>query len=367
MRMINYRLNRRGIGFSIVALIVTLAISGCGATRMGSTGRTRGFVIGVIGDLQYTAEDEKKFLNVMDDVNESELAFVVHVGDFQGDYGGYKEGDGMPPCTDQTYLQRRDLFNTSKHPFIVTPGDNEWTDCHKSNTRRFDPLERLTKVRELFFPDEQSLGQRKLALLRQSNEPKYAKFRENAYWVQSDVLFVTVHIPGSNNNFDRSPEMDQEYAERNAVNIVWLKQAFDLAKRHSNKGILIFTQANLNFEDRWPDRNIRSLRVAPSAAKKSGFTEFLIALETETVAFNKPVALVHGDTHYFRIDKPMFDSGAKAAGDSRTRGVTIDNFTRVETFGTPSAHWIRVLVDPEDPSVFTFKEALVKKNLDAVK
>lgn len=273
----------------------------------------------------------------------------------------------MPPCTDQTYLQRRDDFNTSKHPFIVTPGDNEWTDCHESKTRRFDPLERLAKIRELFFQDDQSLGQQRITLTRQSHDPKYVKFRENAYWVQSDVLFVTIHIPGSNNNFGRTPEMDKEYTERNAADIVWLKQTFDLAKRNSYKGILIFTQANLNFEDRWPDRTIRSLRVAPSAVKKSGFTEFLIELETETVAFNKPVALVHGDTHYFRIDKPMFDSGAKAAGGSRTRGVTIDNFTRIETFGTPSAHWIRVLVDPDDPSVFTFKEALVRKNLEAAK
>jgi hypothetical protein len=273
----------------------------------------------------------------------------------------------MPPCTDETLLRRRDLFSTSKHPFIVTPGDNEWTDCHKSKTRRFDPLERLAKVRELFFQGDQSLGQRKLKLSRQSNDPKYAKYRENAYWVHSGVLFVTVHIPGSNNNFDRTPEMDKEYAERNAANIVWLKQTFDLAKRNSYKGVLIFTQANLNFEDRWPARNIRSLRVGPSTYKKSGFTDFLIALEAETIAFGSPVALVHGDTHYFRVDKPMFDSVAKAAGGSSARGRTIDNFTRVETFGTPSAHWVRVFVDPEDPSVFTFKEALVRKNLDLVK
>jgi hypothetical protein len=27
-------------------------------------------------------------------------------------------------------------------------------------------------------------------------------------------------------------------------------------------------------------------------------------LREETVAFRKPVVLVHGDSHYFRIDKP---------------------------------------------------------------
>ena len=348
-------------------LICALSITGCAALQSGGESRSGGFQIGVIGDQQYTAEDEAKFLNLMDDVNLSDLVFVVHVGDFQGDYGGYREGDGMPPCTDETLRQRRDLFNTSKHPFIVTPGDNEWTDCHKSKTRRFDPLERLAKVRELFFQDDQSLGQRRLTLARQSKDSRYTKFRENVYWVHSDVLFVTVHIPGSNNNFDRTPEMDKEYAERNAANISWLKQAFDLAKGNGYKGILIFTQANLNFEDRWPARNKRSLRVGPSTYQKSGFTDFLAALETETIAFGRPVGLIHGDTHYFRVDKPLFDSRAQAAAGSSARGRTIDNFTRVETFGTPGAHWVRVFVDPQDPNVFTFKEALVTKNLDNAK
>lgn len=351
-------------GFPIIALICALAISGCATVSSDHMGGARRFDIGVIGDTQYTAEDEKKFLNVIDHVNQSDLAFVVHVGDFQGDYGGYTEGDGMPPCTDQTYLDRRDRFNAFRHPLIVTPGDNEWTDCHKSKTRRFDPLERLAKLRELFFRGDQSLGQRQLKLTRQSNtDPKYEKFCENAYWIQSDVLFVTVHIPGSNNNFDRTPEMDREYAERNTANIVWLKQAFELAKKNGYRGILIFTQANLNFEDRWPERNIRNQRIGPSAYKKSGFTDFLIALEAETIAFGNPVALVHGDTHYFRIDKPLFDSKTTAARGGSARGRTLDNFTRVETFGSPGAHWVRVSVDPEDPGVFTFKEALVKKNL----
>jgi hypothetical protein len=52
------------------------------------------------------------------------------------------------------------MFQTSKHPFVVTPGDNEWTDCHKRKVNPFDPLERLAKVRDVFFPNDQSLDQR---------------------------------------------------------------------------------------------------------------------------------------------------------------------------------------------------------------
>ena len=85
-----------------------------------------------------------------------------------------------------------------------------------------------------------------------------------------------------------------------------------------------------------------------------GFREMLTVLETETVAFGKPVVLVHGDSHYFRIDKPL--SGTK----SRRR---LENFTRVETFGNPDVHWLRVTVDPRDPNVFTFRPQLVPSNL----
>jgi len=35
------------------------------------------------------------------------------------------------------------------------------------------------------------------------------------------------------------------------------------------------------------------------------------------------VAYVHGDSHYFRVDKPFLDA----------KGRRLENFTRVETFG----------------------------------
>ena len=33
------------------------------------------------------------------------------------------------------------------------PGDNDWTDCHGVVARQFEPLERLAKVRTMFFPE----------------------------------------------------------------------------------------------------------------------------------------------------------------------------------------------------------------------
>jgi hypothetical protein len=312
------------------------------------------FEIGLIGDLPYTAEDDAKFPHLMQAMNEANLAFVVHVGDIEHDPRGYKVNKtGTMPCTDEAFAQRKALFHTSTHPFILTPGDNDWTDCRYAEPS-LDPLERLTKLRAVFFQGDQSFGQRTLPLTRQSTDPQYATFRENVRWTYGEVLFVTLHIVGSNNNLGYTPENDAEYAARTAANLVWLKQAFELAKRNAHKGIMILTQANPYFEDHWGERRQRSLHIAPSDPKPTGYGDILKALEAEVLAFDKPVALVQGDTHYFRIDKPLF---------STTKQRMIEHFTRVEVFGTPNVHWVRGIIDANDPQVFTFKPEIVQKNL----
>jgi hypothetical protein len=65
------------------------------------------------------------------------------------------------------------------------------------------------------------------------------------------------------------------------------------------------------------------------------------------------VAYLHGDTHLHRIDKPLFNAKS---------GMVFTNFTRVETFGAPNTHWVRITVDPKDPGLFTFKGVIVPQN-----
>ena len=338
---------------AVLLLCVLVLLSGLLLHGIGAAQPTR-FEIGLIGDLPYSGEDEAKFPNLMQAMNEANLAFVVHVGDIETDPRLYKRDQtGAIPCTDDTFAQRQALFHTSKHPLILTPGDNDWTDCHFAEPS-LDPLERLTKLREVFFQGDQSLGQRSIPLTRQSTDPQYAKFRENVRWTSGEVLFVTLHLVGSNNNLGRTPEGDAEYAERHAANVVWLKQAFAEAKRQAHKGVMIFTQANPYFEDYWSSGRQQSMHIAPENPEFSGYSDFLAALETEVLAFDKPVVLVHGDTHYFRVDQPLF---------SMTRKRLIEHFTRLETFGSPNVHWVRVIVDPSDPQVFTFKPEIVQKNL----
>jgi hypothetical protein len=256
---------------------------------------------------------------------------VIHDGDFQADFRGYR--DGSLPCSDETFNNRKNLAQSFKPPFILTPGDNDWTDCHYVKSASYDPLERLAKLREIFFSGNDSFGQQTLSITRQSSDPKYSKFRENLRWTYGDVLCVTLHLVGSDNNFGRTKEMDAEYAERNAADLVWMKEGFDFAKRNGSKAIMIITQANPGFQNTWPEARFRRYMLnspikPPEKKTKSADDEFLAALETETLAFPRPVVLVHENSHIFRIDQPLLSSKT---------GRVIENFTRVETFGTPTS------------------------------
>jgi hypothetical protein len=299
------------------------------AARQGS------FDFALIGDLGYGPDEEQPYANVLDELNAAPLAFVAH----NGDLGNTAQGS----CTDQHYARRLAQFQASAHPLIFTPGDNDWTDCHRPQAGSLNPTERLARVRQVFFPDDQSLGQRKIAVTRQSQNPAFSRFRENARWDYEGITFVTIHTVGSNDNLGRTEAMDAEWAERSAANVAWLRSSFEAARNAGSAAIMIITQANI-----FPE-------ISPGAGnprQNSGFVDVRATLATEALAFPKPVVVVHGDSHYFRIDKPL--RGA-------TTG-TLENVTRVETFGSPNHHWLLASVDPSDPNVFVFRQRMVPAN-----
>jgi hypothetical protein len=306
-------------------LTAALCWSGCAMWRAPGE---KPFDFAVIGDVPYTPEQTTNlFPNMMRELNAAKVEFVVHDGDIKS---------GGTPCTDELFQERLHDFQSSAHPFIFVFGDNEWTDCGRT-TNGFDPEERLQKLRDLFMAGNQSLGRRKLPLARQSNEPRYAKFRENVRWEMGGVMFVGLNVSGTLNNFGK-----REFAERNAANLAWLKDSFAFAKMENARALMIIIQAN-PFPASGSTNRVHA-----------GYRPLLDTLERETLAFPRPVVLVHGDTHYFRIDKPLMSSNSKRR---------LENFTRVETFGNPDVHWVRVTVDPRDPQVFTFRQQIVNSNL----
>jgi hypothetical protein len=284
-----------------------------------------------MGDTPYTGLEEIAFAGMMKDVDSTRLAFVVHVGDFK---------NGHTPCSDELFRQRFRLFNASAHPFVFLFGDNEWTDCHRAPAGGHDPVERLGKLREIFSAGTRSLGQRTLPLERQSADPRWAKFRENVRWIHGGAVFVGLNVPGTNNNFGRTRAANEEWAERNAANIAWVRAGFAEAGRRGAPGVLLALQANPFFE------------LPRGARGRSGFESFLAVVEEETVAFGRPVAFVHGDTHRFRIDRPL-----KTAA-----GQVVESFTRVEVHGSPIVGWVRGRVDPHDARVFSFRSELLDQS-----
>ena len=291
-------------------------------------------------------------------MNKENLEFVVHVGDIQADPRGYaRTPDTVSlPCTDESFRKVLAQFQKSSHPFILTPGDNDWADCH---LLKIDPLERLAKVRELFFPEGRSLGKKTIAVESQAKDSNFAKFRENLMWSVNGVSFITMHIVGSNNNKGRTPEMDGEANERTAANIAWLKKAFADAKTKNTLGLVLITQANPGFETHWtPSLKDRYFRLFPGVtppkeAQPSGFDDILDAVAAEMESYDKPTLFIHGDTHIFHVSKPLVSKKTKRF---------VDNFTRIEVFGDPDSHWVRVIVDPAKPALFTIEPEIIPEN-----
>ncbi|HXG49348.1 MAG TPA: hypothetical protein VNO52_17115 [Methylomirabilota bacterium] len=316
----------------VLAFVGTAGITSVGGTAAGAADarpEPETFEFALIGDVPYSDfEVTNSFPNLIEEVNQAPLAFVIHDGDIKS---------GSTACTAELFRSRYAQFQTLAHPLIYIPGDNEWTDCGRVKTNSLAPEAALDLLREIFCQGSESLGQRQLPLVRQSEaQPEHRAYRENVRWAYGGVMFAGLNLPGSGNNFGRS-----EFAARQAANLAWLRDSFAVAHREKSRALMLIIQANPRFD------------LAATNQLRAGFNEWLAALERETIAFDRPVVLVHGDSHYFRIDKPLVSSRS---------GRRIEHFTRVETFGHPDAHWVRVRVDARDPEVFSFHPQIVAKN-----
>jgi hypothetical protein len=247
------------------------------------------FQIALIGDTGYTAAEDRLLLKTRTAISSRPYAFVVHDGDIQ---------HPQDPCNDQRLEYVHDVFDGFSIPFVFTPGDNEWADCP-------DPAARLAAIRRVFFATDQSLGQRRMSLTRQA-----APFVENARWAVGNVVFATVNVPGPNGGVLRGLD---------AANKAWVNAAFDTAEAQNSPGVMII----------WQDD--------PFDGSDDGVETTLVA---RAKAFGKPVVLVHGDTHLYRLEKSWRQA---------------PNLIELETFALDNIDWwVQVTVDPASPAVFSF-------------
>jgi hypothetical protein len=322
------------------ALALLIGISPAGAATV--------FSFGLWGDLPYARNnDEPKMQRLIDDMNAADIAFSIYDGDVK---------DGSSKCTDDVLTRSIAMFNALRKPAIYVPGDNEWTDCHRLNNGGYDNLERLAQLRRIMFARPESFGAETMMLTHQAGPGE--AYSENIRFEHGSIVFVGLNIPGSNNNrvhddtectakSARTPAQcaadNAEYAARDAVNIAWMQAAFDVARSGRAPGIVLVFQADPGFDlPETEDVNERN------AAGVDGYTRFLDRLMEAAKSYPGQVLLVHGDTHFFKVDKPLVDQAHP-----------IPNITRLETFGSPNANWVRVDVDPASRDVFVIRQMIV--------
>jgi hypothetical protein len=315
------------------ALLATLATAAAAAPPEPNSPKPT--TLAIIGDTPYGPEQVAQFPGDVAEINaDPDVRRVVHLGDIK---------NGSTRCDDSYLAARLADFETFADPLVFTPGDNEWTDCHRANNGGYLPTERLAKLRELFFsrPGRTLGGDAEV-------EYQSAAFPENVRWTQSRVVFGAVHVVGSNDGqapwFGDRPSGPEtpaetalrvaEYTAREAAALDWIDATFEAAAKRRTPAVVIAMQA-----DMW------DASAPPSAL--TAFEPIKARIANRAAAFGKPVLLLQGDSHNFLVDRP---AGMPA------------NLTRVVVQGSTSLphEWLRLRVDPKAQRVFTCENVIFR-------
>jgi len=353
---------------------------------------SRPYLIGLWGDLPYSQSQADAIPAMIADMNSQDLVFTVQDGDL-------RQGSGVPSCAANSsngvggivdggsiYQRALNYFNALKAPAIFTTGDNDWTDCDRASlgSEARNSLRMLDYERSLFFSTPFTLGQTQFlqevqstptckGFLTGTDGPAADKtmsetytYRnvpcsENRRWIVGNVMYAVLDIQGSCDNLCDDYPDPVEQGARKAADIAWMEGTFQTAVDRGCVAVMFFSQADPGWDDtdgtRAPKRNAQTLIEDDAQSATDGFGDFLRALRTQVIAFGKPVAYVHGDSHYLRVDKPLLD----------TTGKRIVNFTRVETFGDHQpnlgdVNWLKVTVDPSSREVFSYEPQIVNRD-----
>ncbi|WP_353647701.1 metallophosphoesterase [Nakamurella sp. A5-74] len=303
------------------------------------------FTFAVIGDIPYGATQIREFPERIAQINaDRQVQLVDHLGDIK---------NGSSTCDDAYYGKVRSEFDTFRNPLVYTPGDNEWTDCHRTNNGAYNPLERLAAVRQDFFPRPgRTLGQHPIRVTSQVAHG----YPENVSYQRGDVAFAAVHLVGSNNSLAPwtglgltapTPEQSAEVLGRTAADIQLIRDTFAAARRDHNRAVVLLTQADM-FDATVP---------APTYADYFAFTPVVAAIAQESRNFRGPVYLFNGDSHVFRQDTPLA-AGSKWLPFYQLT-TPVSNLHRVTIEGSTDAdEWLKVTIDKHNPAVLTWQRIL---------
>ncbi|HKA56761.1 MAG TPA: metallophosphoesterase, partial [Candidatus Binatia bacterium] len=184
----------------VIVAAVGWVLSACSAIAGNGNPINQGsadpLTLAVYGDWPYSQALLDAAPLLIDSINsDPKVRLVMHVGDIHsGSMPCTGAGlDPLPATSKPAWNQGIfALFEQFKDPVVYTPGDNEWTDCHKTKQGTSGyPLNELAAVRALFFADPgYTLGGRKKQVLTQAQafdpaHPTDAQFVENVLWEES--------------------------------------------------------------------------------------------------------------------------------------------------------------------------------------
>ncbi len=325
---------------ALSAAAAGLAAVTCTATTATATSSpSRPYTFAVIGDIPYEDVQIANFPHVIAQINaDPAVQWVDHLGDIKS---------GSSACSNDYFAMIKSRFDTFADPLVYTVGDNEWTDCHRPSAGGYNPLERLAKIRQVFFPNPgQTLGQHPATVRSQAD----IGIPEDVRWRRAGVSFAALHIVGSNNSLAPwtgqtapTPEQTAEVLARTSAVIDEIHAAFADAKHHHDRAVTLLAQADM-FDPTVTD---------PLFADYFGFQPIVRAIAREAADFRGPVYLFNGDSHVYNADHPL------AAGSSWLSfyGVSapVANLSRITVDGSTAVNdYLRVTVQPEGKRVLSW-------------
>jgi Calcineurin-like phosphoesterase len=349
---------------ALIAASVVVATSAL-AGNNGDINSHRPLTVAVFGDWPYNQNLLDNAPLLINSVNsDPDVSMVIHVGDIHSGSMACTSAATLPPITTSDPGWNQGVyhqFQQFKDPLVYTPGDNEWTDCHKSKEKSSGyPLKELASVRSLFFAKPgHTLGLKEKIVSTQArdfdpNYPSDAQFVENVMWEESNIVFVTLNIPGGSNDddpftypwtgiFADTGVQMQEVTERDAANLRWLQAAFDMANHDHASAVVIATQA-----DMWDPE-------AQATNSLTNYTPFIQKLADLSVQFRRPVLILNGDSHVYEADHPLADPASTTGLIHHTQPVP--NLTRITVQGSTNApaEWLKLTIDPRKYDVFSWE------------
>lgn len=279
---------------------------------------TEAFSFGVIAKPVHAATADALLHEAINETDADNLAFVVA--------NGIKADDES--CTDTLYTERRTLFENAKNGLIVSVAASDWANCVNAKNRSI-AVERMRRLRELFFTDEFSFGDSKIPLIRQSTIPSFRMYAENMHWRVGDVLFATVNLPANNNNYQNAAGRNSEFEDRQVANNDWLKRIFITAKIGKLNGIVLFCDGN-------PMAHAEQESDFFSSSKREGYADVRRQITKFAATFHGRILIVHGEQDTTR--KPV------------SKGIAWQgNIGAIQA----EAPWSRITIDPNQPRLFS--------------